>query len=546
MNFTIVFNGEIFNYIELKEELKIEGYTFKTESDTEVITASYHLWGEECVKFNGMWAFAIYDKDKDTLFCSRDRFGIKPFNYTIFKENFLFASEIKSILEYNPELRKPNYGAISAFCRESVGAQNIESWFEGIYRLPSAHNLIIEKGECTIYEYWDYPSKVDKNIAWPEALQTYTDLFNDAVRIRLRSDVPLGATLSSGLDSTSIVCTVDKVFGQEINTYTASFPDEKYDEYNTVDALRKDHNFLPNKVVVEYDDFLKRLHQLVYHLESGHASPAIFPLSKVHEEAKKKLTVVLEGQGADELIAGYLDWYFVDHFIDLLLEFKFKMALKQLKEFNKVWSFKTAILLFGRIYLPMWARRFYRKLDGIDSIYIGKIRSYNKKSIVINKLKYSNKEKRLNKSLKRRHRFGLANLLHYGDAISMMYSLESRLPFMDYRLVEYAFKLPSQFKIQQGFGKYIHRKAMEDILPHSIVYDMNKIAFKTPIENVFFQNEKVRDILMSDSLKNRNLFDKDDINKLLKLTVSKKKDHSRLLFRILEVEIWFRTFIDQK
>ncbi|WP_019671487.1 asparagine synthase (glutamine-hydrolyzing) [Eudoraea adriatica] len=545
LSFAVVFNGEIFNYIELKEELQIAGYKFTTESDTEVITASYDLWGEECVrKFNGMWALAIYDKEKDTLFCSRDRFGIKPFYYTLFKGNFVFASEIKSILEYFPELKKPNYNAISAFCRESVGAQNIESWFEGIYKLPSAHNLIIKQGKYSIYEYWDYPNKVDKNTNWPEVLEAYKHLFNDAVKIRLRSDVPLGSTLSGGLDSASIVCTIDKIYNQEINTYTASFPDEKYDEYRTVDSLRKDYNFLSNRVVVQYDDFLKRLNQIIYHLEAGHASPAIFPLSKINQEAKKKLTVILEGQGADELLGGYLDSIFIDYFIDLISSMKFKKAIYELNEFKKSWSIKTAILLFGRYYLPGWAKSFYRKLDGTEYVYSDYLKPYKKTTSRVPKIKFNRKETRLNKLLKAQHRNGLVDLLQYGDAISMMYSLESRLPFMDYRLVEFVFKLPAQYKIQQGLGKYIHRKAMEDLLPDNIIYNRSKIGFKTPIEKIFADSKKVQDILLSDSLNNRRLFNKSVLEKLLKLTISKKKDHSRLLFRILEVEIWFRTFID--
>jgi asparagine synthase (glutamine-hydrolysing) len=547
LTLTIIFNGEIFNYIELKEELQVAGYKFKTASDTEVVTASYHLWGEDCVsKFNGMWAFAIYDKENDTLFCSRDRFGIKPFYYTIFEGNLLFASEIKSILEYYPELKKPNYDAISAFCRESVGAQNTESWFEGIYRLPSAHNLIITKDGYDISQYWDYPDKVDKNLSWPDALENYKNLFNDAIKIRLRSDVPLGATLSGGLDSTSIVCSVDKIFKQEINTYTASFPEEKYDEYKTVDSLSKDYNFLSNRVIVDYEDFLPRLNQLIYHLESGHASPAIFPLSKINKKAKEKLTVILEGQGADELLGGYLDSIFIDHLIDLISSLKFKRAKHNLSEFKSAWSLKTAILLFGRLHLPRWAKSLYRKLDGTEFVYSDNLKRYNKTTAKVPKLRFNRKETRVNKMLKKQHKTGLENLLHYGDAISMMYSLESRLPFMDYNLVEFAFKLPSQFKIQKGFGKYIHRKAMEDVLPDSVIYDRSKIGFKSPIEKVIRENKNVQDILLSDSLNNRKLFNRNVLEKLLKSTISKKKDHSRLLFRILEVEIWFQTFIDKK
>ena len=223
----IVFNGEIYNYIELKEELKLLGYTFITKGDTEVLLKSYQEWGEQCVtKFNGMWAFAIFDVSKNKLFCSRDRFGVKPFNYAIVNNQLIFSSEIKFIINYFPNLKKPNYNIIANYCRTSIGAQIKETWFENILRLQPAHNLIVENGTIRIYRYWDYPKIINKKISFNDAIFEYKKIFTNSVDIRMRSDVPVGFTLSSGIDSTSLVCKVNN--SENLNTYTAAFDNKKF------------------------------------------------------------------------------------------------------------------------------------------------------------------------------------------------------------------------------------------------------------------------------------------------------------------------------
>ena len=206
----ITYNGEIYNYLELKQQLITEGgYSFRTESDTEVLLRAYQHWGEDCVnKFNGMWAFAIYDALNNTLFCSRDRFGVKPFNYALVDGQFIFASEIKGILSYFPQLKQPNYNVIANYCRTSAGAQHEETWFDTIFRLQPAHNMLITEGGVKKYRYWNYPIKVDKSLSFEAAKIEYADLFLDAVKLRMRSDVPVGTTLSSGVDSNSIVYTL--------------------------------------------------------------------------------------------------------------------------------------------------------------------------------------------------------------------------------------------------------------------------------------------------------------------------------------------------
>ncbi|NAS11519.1 asparagine synthase (glutamine-hydrolyzing) [Poritiphilus flavus] len=542
----LVFNGEVFNYVELREELSENGYNFSTRSDTEVVITAYHFWGEDCVShFNGMWAFAIYDPEKDVLFCSRDRFGIKPFYYVEYEGDFLFSSEIKSILHYYPSLKRPNYNAISAFCRESAGGENVETWFKDIFRLPPAHSLSIKEGKIDLIRYWDFPTSVDKTKDYESFYSEYKSLFQDAIRIRLRSDVPLGATMSSGLDSTSIVSTVDKNFDQRIKAYTASFPEEIYDEFQIVSELLNCFCFEPNQVLIEYDSFLCDMNKLIYHLESGHASPAIFPLSKINAEATKKLTVILEGQGADELLAGYLDSVFIDYLLDLFKSLRFKKIYKEIKLFKKNWSLKTAVLLFGRNHMPEFLKKMYRKKQGTEAVFSGHLKKYSSESTKVPKIKAVAGETRLHRILRKQHKSELVNLLFYGDAVSMMHSLESRLPFMDYRLVELVFKMPNCYLINEGYGKFIHRKIAEEVLPRSVTHERSKNGFRSPVERAFKEDQEVEDILLGDALEARNIFDKKVLKDLLTKTRNEEQDYSRVLFRILSVELWFRTFIDQ-
>lgn len=545
LNYFLVFNGEIFNYIELRDTLKENGYNFTTDSDTEVVAAAYHFWKEDCVQyFNGMWAFSIFDTENDKLFCSRDRFGIKPFYYVEHQGDFLFSSEIKSILHYYPSLKRPNYSAISAFCRESIGGENVETWFENIFRLPPAHNLLISKGNIEIVEYWEYPRTIDNTKSNEAFIKEYKSLFDDAIRIRLRSDVPLGATMSAGLDSTSIVSTIDKKFGQKIKAYTASFPGEKYDEYQLVLELQKCFNFEPNQILINYDSFLIEMENLIYHLESGHASPAIFPLSKINKEVSKNLTVILEGQGADELLAGYLDFVFIDYLIDFLKSYSFNKIITEIKLYRKNRSLKTALLLFGRSHMPEIIKKTYRTIQGTEPVFKGFLLKYEPNLIKVPIIKRSKGEGWLHRILRKQHQTDLVNLLFYGDSISMMHSLESRLPFMDFRLVELAFKMPNSLLINKGFSKSIHRKISEDILPKTVTHDRGKIGFITPLEKAFKEDEEIENILLSDTLLKRNLFDEKVLISLLVKTKNNEKDYSNLLFRILSVELWFRKFID--
>lgn len=558
--YSLIFNGEIFNYIEIKKDLEAEGIIFKTESDTEVLLKSFIYWGGACVKkFNGMWAFLIYDSLKNEFFCSRDRFGIKPLYYCQYNNQILVASEIKSILNYYPELAKPNYNVIANYCRTSIGAQHTQTWFDNIYRIEPATNVLFSQGKIEVEKYWEYPKAIDKKITFNEALEQYKSIFLDSVKIRLRSDVPIGITLSSGIDSTSIACLMHKVNNRvNFKTYTAKFErsnfsetekqnyknDIEIDEAKIVKKFTSELNMSSNFIEVNYDNYVDNLSNLIWHLESGHGSPAIYPLDQVMKRATKDVTVVLEGQGADELLGGYINISAMVYIVELLKKFKFLKALREWKSLIKTYSSKIGILLFVRQLNYKFINNLFFRMYGVDKLFTGPLKKY--KQMNDYPKKQTNFDNTFNYHLYKNHTGGLVNLLHYGDAIAMKHSLESRLPFMDYRLVELAFKLPPEFKIKNGVGKYIHRKAMKGILPDLILENKIKFGFDSPLSEILFNEgeNSVKSVLFSKRCLNRGLFDKKTLEKMFLNSKTNKINTSRYLYRTLCVELWFREFID--
>jgi asparagine synthase (glutamine-hydrolysing) len=561
----LTYNGEIFNYLELRNELIAQGEQFSTAGDTEVVLAAYHRWGSECVnRFNGMWAFAIYDTVEGTLFCSRDRFGIKPFNYVSDDEQFLFSSEIKALLAYRSDLAEPDYTAIASFCRASVGAQHEQTWFRKVKRLQPAHNLLVSSsGDITISRYWDYP---DDKVELPEgdAWRRYRDLFEDAVRLRMRSDVPLGITLSAGIDSNSIAYAMQAANRAPHHSFTARFvadnfvtgralyrnPNMAIDEAVVARREAEKLGLTPHVVDTRYGELPRELARIVWHLESGNSSPAVIPLMQLMAEARKSLTVVLEGQGADELLAGYVGNVLLARLAGLLRRGRVGGAWKGLREYARTYTIKGAILLWLRLASNRWpliaAAR--QRLAGLDRLYGPKL-ARCKTLPDFPPLRPVSRESAMARSLREQHSGGLVNLLHYGDAVSMAQSVESRLPFLDHRLVEFVWRLPDEFKLAEGIGKVIHRRAMRGLVDDGILDERVKFGFSTPISNEFRgDTEQARQciaILTSDRCSARGLFDPGEMSRLIKDHRSGKSDHGPLLFRLLSTELWFRQFIDR-
>ena len=557
--FWIVYNGEIYNYIEIREELIAAGYSFKTSGDTEVVLRAFQHWGEKCVsKFNGMWAYAIYDNAEQKLYCSRDRFGIKPFYYAIVNNQFIFSSEIKGIISYFPQLKTPNYNLISNYCRKSIGAQTSQTWFENIYRLEPSMNMLVDSKGIQKSRYWDYPHKVDKGITIDAATEKYRQILTDSVKLRMRSDVPVGFTLSSGIDSTAIVFLLKGQFGNNKSTYTAAFlnmpfhrkekqnfrEDITLNESEIVKKLTGELDLMPNIIEINYENYINELSKIIRFLEAGHGSPAIFPLSKILHIAKNNVTVVLEGQGADELLGGYIPDAFPIYFLELVKKFRLITALNELIAFAKVYSLKMAFMIYVRESNLKFIKRLYYKISGIETFYCGKLKQYSDLSDY--PVEPAGFDNRVNEHLFKAHTGTLVSLLHYGDAISMSHSIESRQPYLDYRLVEFVFTLPSGFKLHNGQGKYLHRLAMKGIVPDYIINNPVKLGFDSPLSELFVRDgeESAMAILLSDRCINRGLFSKQALIKAFNEQKSGRKNHSRLLFRMLNVELWFREFID--
>lgn len=559
-NFVVVYNGEIYNYIELRKELTNQGVKFRTTSDTEVLLKSYITWGDKCVeKFNGDWAFCIYDINRNRIFCSRDRFGIKPFCYTFHNNSFVFSSEIKAIINYYPDLRIPNFNVINNYCRNSLGAQHHETWFKDILRLKPAHNLIIENGNVSIRRYWNYPTKVNSALPLLNVKDEYLRLFKSALEIRMRSDVPVGTTLSSGIDSGSIVSVLREWNTDNHKTYTAVFNSNDYDisekkayssnieidEVSLVKRLTKELDLEAYFIDCSNCDFINELSFVLYHLESGHSSPAVLPLTKVMKRASKDVRVVLEGQGADELLSGYIVNTFPTLIFELFKKFRLSQIIKEVKAFSKLYSVKFAIFQFIRLFNSHFLEKMYHRFIGVNSIFKGGLKKYKRiNDYPEEPISFTEK---FNQVLHRSHIGGLVNLLHYGDAISMSKSIESRLPFLDYRLVEFVFQLPFEYKMKNGIGKIIHREALQGHVPDFILNNPLKFGFNTPLSGFFMdKNREAIKILLSKETLSRGLFDEIQLVKIIDKHIAKQHDYSTFLLRLLSVELWFRLFIDVK
>ena len=556
----LVFNGAIYNYLEIRAELCEKGYTFRTSGDTEVLLNAYVEWGEDCVKrFNGMWSFALYDIQEKKLFCSRDRFGVKPFCYAICDGYFIFASEIKTIITYFTKLKNPNYNIISNFCRKSLVLQSEETWFEGVKRLMPSHNLVILEGQLPqSKKYWAYPLET-LDITFEEAEKRYINLFLDAVRIRLRADVPVGISLSGGVDSPSIVAAIRQFDHKPHHSYTAFSSEDQYlesdrrsfrenvviSEIEVAKDINRAFQLEGHVIEVQYNDYVQQLQKLIYYLESPHPFTTVVPLSQLYAEAKKEIRVILEGQGADELLGGYLPQVFFHYLTDLLLKGRFIQVMKEIREFRRHYSLKYAFFSYLRTLDLSFLHKINEILTCRNRIFEGRLKTY--RLIKDSPFKTPAFGSRLNRILFEQHSGGLVNLLHYGDALSMQQSIESRMPFMDYRLVELVFQLPATFKIRNGIGKYLHRRALRDMLAekHPGFFDPVKIGFHSPAAALFLSEEpdSPAGILLSRRCLDRGLFNETAICRELS-AVRNGRNHGELLYRLLGVELWFREWID--
>jgi asparagine synthase (glutamine-hydrolysing) len=478
----IVHNGEIYNYLELKEILEKKGHKFFSHTDTEVILHAYEEWQEACLKeFNGMWAFVIWDDRNKQLFCSRDRFGVKPFYYYFDDKTFIFASEIKPILCNNNIKRMANDKAVYDFIFHSLEDHTEDTFFKGIRRLSPGHYLEIKDGRFTQIKWWDLSHKVieHKNIH-----EDFKQIFLDAVRIRLRSDVSIGSCLSGGLDSSSIILAAHLLLNKSANlspkSFTACFKNKNIDERKYVDQILKqiklDGYFVYPK---PENNFCEEIKKLVWIQEEPFSTLSIYAQSKVMEEAKKSnLKVLLDGQGGDEVLLGYAGYYPL-YLWELLKKYRFLKLIKEFWGYSAQHNLNLIKIAKNLLYfnLPLM-RKLYKDIT---------VKNYLKEDFIKNNLTDSNTYFNIN-NLRRIQKLDieaaiLPRLLRYEDKNSMRYSIETRLPFLDYRLVELVFNAPYEDKLKAGWTKHILRQTMKGILPEAIRLRKGKVGFLVPEED---------------------------------------------------------------
>jgi len=556
--FWITYNGEIYNYLELKEELKGRGHAFQTATDTEVILAAYEEWGMNCLRhFNGMWAFALVDLRANRIFCSRDRAGVKPFYYAYDGKRFCFASEIKALMEIDGFEIEPNEQMIADYLFIGLLDHTRETFFKNIYQLRPGEYLLFEGNQLAVQSYWDIEGNEVHLPRVSDYAEQFRSLLQDSIRLRLRSDVPIGSCLSGGLDSSSIVCLANQLMfnglsidtrgvGERQKTFSSCFEEPAYDERKFIEEVICRTGAEKNYVFPDEKGFLNDLYQLIRYQEEPFGSTSMYAQWKVMRLAKEKqVTVLLDGQGGDELLAGYLpSFYYL--FRQARKDFDIRLLMREGKGFLRHHKNLTR-RLFHKTIAAMVPKRLWTFFSGLDRDGGGWAEEGFRKNYYRSFSWPRKFEHELNNYLYHAFRFTvLPGLLHYEDRNSMAFSLEARLPFLDYRLVEFSFSLPVHLKMDGGVTKVILREAMEGTLPESIRNRMDKIGFATP-EEIWFRKglrDWIGKILSSKSFAEREYFDVPKVKRIfLEYCEGKRNDHF-LIWRWVNLELWLRTFFD--
>lgn len=553
----ITFNGEIYNYLELRDELK-SGYEFQTSSDTEVILAAYQKWGVDCLShLRGMFAFAIWDASEDAVFCARDRFGIKPFYYTVQDGVMYFASEAKAILPFLPEIKTdPSALADYLTFQFVLGGKTL---FKDICELRPGHRLLVKNGELLDQRYWEVYYNHDHEHSEAYFIDKLDALLRDSIKVHLRADVPVGAYVSGGVDSGIVSALGSGFVDGQFKAFTGKFTYGKgYDESEYARDLALKYSMDLHEIDIQADDFRDNIEKVIYHLDVPVAGPGSFPQYMVSGLAARHRKVVLGGQGGDEIFGGYTR-YLIAYFeqcikgaIDGTLDngnyvVTYESIIPNLRSLK---NYKPMIQTFWKegLFGEMDARYFRlvnRAPDMRDEVRwaeLGDYQPYESFSDVFNR-KNVGKESYFDKMTHFDFKTLLPALLQVEDRMSMAHGLESRVPFLDHPLVEFAATIPADKKFKDGTLKRMLLSTFNGVLPQSIRSRKDKMGFPVPL-NDWMKNELkdfVGDVFLTGARRNREYFNSDVILN----GITREGKFSRKTWGLLSLELWQQQFHDR-
>lgn len=496
----IVYNGEIYNYIALRSELESLGHSFISQSDTEVILASYDQWGADCLhRFNGMWAFAIFDSCEREIFIARDRFGVKPLYYWIAPNGtFFFCSEIKQFTTIPGWVAHVNHRRAYDFLVLSQMDHTDETMFLGVYQLPPGYAMHLRvsewkvdaTGRVAVEKWYDLKPSVFSGTFSDAARELY-NLFNDSILLRLRSDVPVGSCLSGGLDSSSIVCLINNTLHDRDakdlqKTFSVCADIKRFDEREWIEEVVRHIDVDAYFIYPSMENLFNESPTITWNQDEPFISTSIFAQWNVFRlAAQNGVKVMLDGQGADELFAGYHGFFWA-RFADLFLDLKLLRLWREIQRTKYIHGYSEGISLvsMSRFLLPPSFKNSVKRLTGISSQMPSWLNldalDYQLDHYIDDLAPFTSRLNTLSYNLMTVS--SIPMLLHWEDRDSMAHSVESRVPFLDYRLVEFVLGLPDDFKLSDGITKRILRKCMEGVVPDKILNRMDKMGFVTPEE----------------------------------------------------------------
>ena len=561
----VVFNGEIYNHGEIRRELEARGHTYRTRSDTETIVHAYEEWGDEAVhRFRGMFAFAIWDAPRRRLLLVRDRLGIKPVYWSRVGDAVLFGSEIKAILASGLVEPAANEAVIPELLatRYTSGSDTL---FTGIHKLLPGHLLVFERGTVSIRQYWDIPERAAGGAppSAPDVVDQFRSLLTESVKLRLMSEVPLGMFLSGGIDSSAIAAIMATLIDRPLQTFSVAFKDRAFNELEyareVADVIKAD----AHEIVIDDSDFFAALPKLVWHEDEPIAHPSSVPLYFVSALARQHVTVVLTGEGSDELLAGY------GKYLRLAWNWRAGTVYERM-----VPAAVRAAVAGGIVpHLPppigRYARRSFLAMDRTpESMFFDNfaaIRLADQRALLTAGYRAAATQEhayapsrqyfdRLNGSSTLLDRLLYADIKTYlvellmkQDQMSMATSIESRVPFLDHKLVEFAAQLPDEWKLSGITTKRILREAMKGLLPEGIL-KRPKMGFPVPFAawTRGRWSAVARDVLLDRRTRQRGIIDPRAVQTLLRDHAAGATDGGDRIWSLLNLELWYRTFIDKQ